>query len=1094
MKRLAFALGFAGIAAVTFVFWTPLTRTLAEMLIEDEPDMPALLRERRNSAIDPGIAKEEYLENRAKAAALRRGIEDGKPVDPRLRQDAVEKIEKQEESLRSRPESPDKLSLTAAWTAIGPAPIVSGSARYSGRTIAIAVHPTNENIVYVGTAQGGLYRSTDGGTNWTPLMDGAQSLAIGAVAISPSNPEVVYVGTGEPNFSTDSFFGVGIYRIDNASTTANLTGPLNKDAGNADVFTGRAISEIVVHPTDPATIFVSTTSGLGGIGGAANPVLPSRGVYRSTNATSGVPTFTKLTGLAANTNSSVRDIAIDPSNPNILVAGLVASGPTGGIYRSTDALAATPTFNQTFSYSGTSTSELNTELTSIHPVGDANATFYAASGNLGGRVLISTDGGASWTERIDNNFCTPQCFYDIAIAVDPTNVNKLYLGGSPAVVAAFSTTGGTAFTEGGAGVHVDTHALTVAPSNPNVVYLGTDGGIYKSTNGGAGYTHLNSSQFFATQFMSIAVHPTSSNFTIGGTQDNGTLYLDPPASGWNRVDGGDGGYTVIDQNAADTTNVRMYHTYFSQLNNVVGYATRATTSAGWSFRGCNGTTPANGINCADTAVLFYAPLESGPGNPNTVYYGTDRLYRSADNGTSHTVVSQAPISSGIAVSAIGISAQNDNIRIVGLRDGGLWGVRDGSTTLTDLDPTNQVTNGFIARAVIDPNNSSTAYVTVANFGVANVFKTTNWTAGAPTWTNISGTIPAVPVSAFVVDPLNSNILYAGTDIGVYASTDGGSTWSPFGTGLPRAAVFDMAISAAPRKLRIATHGKGMFEIPVIEPTVRRHLDFDGDARTDISIFRPSSGQWWLNRSTAGLIVHTFGNSADNLAPADFTGDGKTDVAIFRPSDGSWYVLRSEDSTFYSFPFGTSGDIPVPADYDGDAKADAAVFRPSSATWFIQRSSGGTTIAGFGSSTDFPVPADYDGDGKADIAIYRPSLGQWWLNRSTAGLIVHTFGTSTDKNVQGDYTGDGKADVAIWRPSTGEWFILRSEDSSFFSFPFGASGDLPSPGDYDGDGKFDAAVFRPSGATWYVQRSTAGLLIQGFGAATDLPVPNYGVRP
>ncbi|MBK7705279.1 MAG: VCBS repeat-containing protein [Acidobacteria bacterium] len=275
---------------------------------------------------------------------------------------------------------------------------------------------------------------------------------------------------------------------------------------------------------------------------------------------------------------------------------------------------------------------------------------------------------------------------------------------------------------------------------------------------------------------------------------------------------------------------------------------------------------------------------------------------------------------------------------------------------------------------------------------------------------------------------------------------------------------------------------------------RSYFDFDGDGKSDVSIFRPSNGQWWLNRSTAGTITHTFGNSADVLTPGDFTGDGKTDVAIFRPSNGEWFVLRSEDFSFYSFPFGASNDIPVPADYDGDGKTDAAVFRPSDATWYIQRSSGGTTIQTFGAATDFPVPADYDGDGKTDIAIFRPSNGQWWLNRSTAGLIVHTFGTSTDKNVQGDYTGDGKTDVAIFRPSTGEWFVLRSEDASFYSFPFGANGDLPAPGDYDGDGKTDAAVFRPSSATWYLQRSTAGLLIQNFGASTDVPVPNVVVRP
>lgn len=262
------------------------------------------------------------------------------------------------------------------------------------------------------------------------------------------------------------------------------------------------------------------------------------------------------------------------------------------------------------------------------------------------------------------------------------------------------------------------------------------------------------------------------------------------------------------------------------------------------------------------------------------------------------------------------------------------------------------------------------------------------------------------------------------------------------------------------------------------------FDFDGDGRSDISIFRPSNGQWWLNRSAAGVIAHTFGNSSDKIAPADFTGDGKTDVAIYRA--GSWFILRSEDYSFYSFPFGNSTDVPTPADYDGDGKADAAVFRPSNATWYIQKSSGGTLFQGFGASGDIPVAADYDGDGMADIAIYRPNLGQWWLMRTTGGVIAFTFGNSTDKPVPGDFTGDGRADVAIWRSSNGNWYVLRSEDYSFYSFPFGTSGDIPAPADYDGDGRVDAAVFRIG--TWYVSQSTQGLLIQQFGAAGDRPAP------
>ncbi|MCU0238746.1 MAG: hypothetical protein MUC29_04830, partial [Pyrinomonadaceae bacterium] len=326
-------------------------------IYDNEPDIPAMLLQSKSQ-----FSKEEFMRQRSEGQGYLRGFEPGKTIDPTLRTKAIQNLEKQELDLK-RGNSPEKQSLLAAWTEIGPNPIPNGQVSggtntpVSGRTISIAIHPTNPNLVYVGTAQGGLYRTTDGGTNWTAMMDNALSLAIGAVAISPSQPETIYVGTGEHNFSLDSFFGVGVYRIDNASS-ANpiITGPLNKDATNADIFTGRGISEILVHPTDPNTIFVASTSGVGGIGGVANNILPSRGIYRSTNATTANPTFTKLTGLAANIDGSVRDIAFDPANPNLLVAGLVAGGGTGGIYTSTNALSASPTFTQTSVFNSTSTS------------------------------------------------------------------------------------------------------------------------------------------------------------------------------------------------------------------------------------------------------------------------------------------------------------------------------------------------------------------------------------------------------------------------------------------------------------------------------------------------------------------------------------------------------------------------------------------------------------------------------------------------------------------------------------------------------------------------------------------------------------------
>ncbi|MCO6509350.1 MAG: VCBS repeat-containing protein [Aridibacter famidurans] len=280
------------------------------------------------------------------------------------------------------------------------------------------------------------------------------------------------------------------------------------------------------------------------------------------------------------------------------------------------------------------------------------------------------------------------------------------------------------------------------------------------------------------------------------------------------------------------------------------------------------------------------------------------------------------------------------------------------------------------------------------------------------------------------------------------------------------------------------------------------FDFDGDGKSDISVFRPlpsspiaggplvgSTSQWWLlNSIDISSLGITFGGPDDLPVPADFTGDGKSDVAFYRPSDATWFVLRSEDMTFFAFPFGAPGDVAAPGDYDGDDQADPAVYRPSEGNWYILRSSdSGVSVFPFGVPEDKPIVADFDGDGFDDPGVYRPSVNQWWLLRSTDGVIGYQVGATGDRSVIGDYTGDGRADVAFYRQSTSEWFVIRSEDSSFFAFPWGVAGDIPVAGDYDGDGVMDPAVFRPSEGTWFILRSTEGFQAVQFGVAGDVPL-------
>jgi len=419
------------------------------------------------------------------------------------------------------------------------------------------------------------------------------------------------------------------------------------------------------------------------------------------------------------------------------------------------------------------------------------------------------------------------------VAIDPTNANNIYVVGTLNGTFLFSRDGGKTFTPSNDRLHVDSHMVGVAPSNPSIIYTGNDGGVWQSTDAGVTWLNdRNTSTFSATQFQSIAVHPTDPNFSIGGTQDNGTNFFRPNRT-WHRVDFGDGGYALIDQNATNTTNVTMYHTYFNATGVLIGFGrvlkTSCATEGQWSFKGaytppidptvhCDGTTDTfNGISLSDP-VNFYAPMALGPGNPNTVYFGTNKLYRSTDKGDSTTVVSQAFT---VPISAIGVSRTNDNVRIVGTNIGNVFATITGDNSMTDVTfvgtPTTGMPAKYIARTVIDPNNANTAYVVFNGNAIAgrHVWKTTNLNntgTGTVTWTAIDGTgIPDVSVNAFVVDPANSTHLYAGTDRGVFLSTDGGTTWNQYGTGLPDVAVFDLAISSDGH-LRAATHGRGFYEI------------------------------------------------------------------------------------------------------------------------------------------------------------------------------------------------------------------------------------------------------------------------------------------
>ena len=273
------------------------------------------------------------------------------------------------------------------------------------------------------------------------------------------------------------------------------------------------------------------------------------------------------------------------------------------------------------------------------------------------------------------------------------------------------------------------------------------------------------------------------------------------------------------------------------------------------------------------------------------------------------------------------------------------------------------------------------------------------------------------------------------------------------------------------------------------------IDYDGDGKSDVSVFRPSTGNWViLNSSNNAERYELFGSAGDKIVPADYDDDGKTDVAVFRPSNGTWYLQQSMNG-FSGVQFGQNGDIPVPADYDGDGKADIAVYRPSTGSWYRLNSSTGQFFGiQFGAAEDKPTIGDFDGDGKADIAVYRPSDGGWYrIDSSTGRFFGRKFGVEEDIPTPADYDADGKTDISVFRPSTGGWYRINSSVTFLTSVAFGMSGDKPVAADYDGDGKADIAVYRPSDGRWYIQRSTAGYLAYPFGVSEDVPTPNAFLR-
>jgi hypothetical protein len=738
----------------------------------------------------------------------------------------------------------------------------------------ITIDPRDRHTVFVGTGEGNLSGDSHFGvgvyvieesTSLFPQLKGPYALdANGKDVFSNRSIVKILVDPKDDNnafFATSSGVGGlgantgavlpprGLYR-----STDFRSGHPTFERLTVGPGTNTIVTSAVLDPKDANHLVCSV---FGQVAGPSTDTDPQGGIYYTNNALATTPIFTQATitgtgdgNLPVLTNVKLAS-AWDPVTGALIV------------------LAATDEF-------------ANTNV--INPKTGKPFQYLDQ-----GVVRKSMDGGATFPTTLPdaNGFAGGQGFYNIAIAIDQENPANIYLAGTlsssgldpdgppgfgfiyldgqavpnptpsdPATdpklgigptngggTFQYSNDGGVHFIPSVNGLHADSHAIAIAPSAPNFVYTGNDGGVWRSTDGARTWQDINTVGFLATQFESVSMHPNDPNFTIGGTQDNGTIFLQPNGR-FTRADFGDGGYAVIDQSATDAENVTMYHTYFNASGALIGFGrvlkSSCATEGNWSFMGiytgpvdptihCDGTTDTfNGININDN-VNFYAPIALGPGTPNVVYFGTDRLYRSTDRGTTMQVMSQGPLiplatgsAQGFTVSAIGISPLNDNVRLVGMQTGNVFGTSTGSSTLVDV--TGPLPAQYITRIVLSPSDPNIAYVAFNGYGLPSgqqVWKTTNLVTAlnagqTPNWIAAGSGIPDVSVNGLVIDPRFVDHLYAGTDFGVYASTDGGGTWHRFGIGFPRVEVFDIALQGKFRILRAATHGLGIFQAQLSE--------------------------------------------------------------------------------------------------------------------------------------------------------------------------------------------------------------------------------------------------------------------------------------
>jgi len=791
---------------------------------------------------------------------------------------------------------------TPQWNPIGPAPTVGGFYNpTTGRVTTIAVDPsdTTGNTLLIGAAQGGIWRSIDAGQTWSPVGDQNPSLAMGSIAFASSacNPLpgacTVYAGTGEQaSIGFDVYFGAGVLKsTDHGQTwtqTCTVASPTCPFIGPYSNFTfgfysdgGAHISYVAVNPSNPNLVLASAQVAQNGVderlggaycsddGGSTWNSIPTASGEMATfigfaNAT------TAYAGLGRTSGSF-----ITPNNPN-----------RNGIYKSTNAdgkgsagTATASCANITFSnvtangvagVPAASFGRIDLGIAAADPTGNTvyasiadaspdplTSRSRASSSNLG--VFKTVDGGATWTNTNAPDVCSPQCWYDNVIKVDPTNSQIVFFGGGaheaftpPSIIFEWivrSTDGGMTWNpavptapSGTPGLpHVDEHAIAFFNATSGTfagkvrMYLGNDGGVWRTDDAEAlpsvAWTNLNNLPLQITQFYpSLSIHPSDPGTAFGGTQDNGSQNYKGSSIWTNNNACGDGGWTLIDPAIPSTVYT---------LCQLIQLQKSVTNGTPHSFRLAR-----TGISLADP-VNFIAPMAIDAANPNRLYFGTTKVYQTVDGATSWQVLNGgAPLNANATVVALAVGGGNNGNVVYAatspdftLNPPGPSGVfvstnvAAGSASFNPVGQ-NQLPPRQPTQLIVDPSDATgnTAYITYSGFSGFNgdlrghIFKTTT---GGTTWSDLScaatttdcskpaaGDLPDIPVNDLVIDPDVPGTLYAATDLGVFsgACTAAGCIWTTFSNGLPNVAVLSLKIHDPSRTLRAATHGRGVWDL------------------------------------------------------------------------------------------------------------------------------------------------------------------------------------------------------------------------------------------------------------------------------------------